>query len=63
MNRGKVVYTKRNGHGYLYEKNMTGAKIVTVHLISNQFNLTGKTVRCKMESLEILGNIEKSKTI
>ena len=59
MKIGKIVHTRRSGHGYLFNEDRTGKIKVKVHLI-HDFKLTGKIIRCKPESLEFLGDLEKT---
>jgi len=55
--KGIVVYTKRSGHGYVFDDEKTDAQRIKVRLINKDFELTGKTVRCFENTLTIIGKI------
>lgn len=56
MRRGRVVYTARSGHGYVFDDEITDAQTVRVRLIDVEEGLNGKTVRCKPNTLEYIGD-------
>lgn len=55
MRKGKWVHTSRSGHGYVFDDELTDAQTVRVRLVDINEGLTGKTIRCKISTLEYVG--------
>ena len=55
---GKLVFTKRSGHGYVFDDEVNGSKTVRVRLLDADFKLTGKTLRTRPETLVVFGRFE-----
>jgi len=53
--KGSVVHTARSGHGYIFDHDINEAQTVRVRLVDVDFRLTGKTLRAKWDTLEVIG--------
>jgi len=56
MRKGKLIHTARSGHGYLFDDEINESKTVRVRLLDPNFELTGKTLRAKMSTLDVIGS-------